>query len=103
MAFLPSAITGLLEGLSQLMHPQGLAYPKCSINAVYDYFQAQLMDPSHYPSVPSVGAVSDQLLEEFGSNTRWRLGERMTKGIPSHTQEAVSAPFPAITPLSLCS
>ena len=66
-AFLPSALTGLLGGLSQFKHPQGLAYPKFSVNAGYDYFQAELMEPSHYPSAPSLGVVSDQLLEEFGS------------------------------------
>lgn len=79
-AVLPSAITGVLGGLSQLMHPQGLAYPKCLVNAGYVYFQAQLMHPSHYPSIPSLGAVSDQQFQEFGSNTGWRLGERMKKG-----------------------
>lgn len=61
-ALLPSDVTGLLGGSSQLMHLQGLAYTKCSINSGFDHFQAQLVAPLHCPSVPSFCEISSQLL-----------------------------------------
>lgn len=61
-SLLLSDFTGLLEGSSQLMLLQGLAYTKCSIRASYDHFQAQFVAPLHCPSVPSFCEISSQLL-----------------------------------------